>query len=67
MNHAKTSFSREICAGAIISVFQYLALLQYAWYAFLPFTKYRTLHVRQCDAIHSLSNARPVLRPVVWY
>jgi hypothetical protein len=29
MNHAKTSFSTEICAGAIISVVQYLAPLRY--------------------------------------
>jgi hypothetical protein len=29
MNHAKTSFSTETCAGAIISVVQYLALLRY--------------------------------------
>jgi hypothetical protein len=29
MNHAKTSFSTEICAGVIISVVQYLAPLQY--------------------------------------
>jgi hypothetical protein len=29
MNHAKTSFSTEISAGAIISVVQYLALLRY--------------------------------------
>jgi hypothetical protein len=28
MNHAKTSFSTEIFAGAIISVVQYLALLR---------------------------------------
>jgi hypothetical protein len=28
MNHAKTSFSTEICAGAIISVVQYLAPLR---------------------------------------
>jgi hypothetical protein len=28
MNHAKTSFSTEICADAIISVVQYLALLR---------------------------------------
>jgi hypothetical protein len=30
MNHAKTSFSTEICAGAIISVVQYLATLRYS-------------------------------------
>jgi hypothetical protein len=29
MHHAKTSFSTEIFAGAITSVFQYLAPLQY--------------------------------------
>jgi hypothetical protein len=29
MNHAKTSFSTEICAGAIMSVVQYLAPLRY--------------------------------------
>jgi hypothetical protein len=29
MNHAKTSFSTEILAGAIISVVQYLAPLRY--------------------------------------
>jgi hypothetical protein len=29
MNHAKTSFSTEICAGAIISVVQILAPLRY--------------------------------------
>jgi hypothetical protein len=29
MNHAKTPFSTEICAGAIISVVQYLAPLRY--------------------------------------
>jgi hypothetical protein len=29
MNHAKTSFSTEICAGAIISVVQYVAPLRY--------------------------------------
>jgi hypothetical protein len=29
MNHAKTSFSTEMFAGAIISVVQYLAPLQY--------------------------------------
>jgi hypothetical protein len=29
MNHAKTPFSTEICAGAIISGIQYLAPLQY--------------------------------------
>jgi hypothetical protein len=29
MNHAKTSFSTEIFAGAIISVVQYLAPLRY--------------------------------------
>jgi hypothetical protein len=29
MNHANTSFSTEICAGAIISVVQYLAPLRY--------------------------------------
>jgi hypothetical protein len=29
MNHAKTSFSTEIFAGATISVVQYLATLQY--------------------------------------
>jgi hypothetical protein len=30
MNHAKTSFSTEICAGAINSVVQYLAPLRYS-------------------------------------
>jgi hypothetical protein len=30
MNHAKTSFSKEIFAGAINSVVQYLELLRYA-------------------------------------
>jgi hypothetical protein len=30
MNHAKRSFSTEICAGAIISVVQYLAPLRYS-------------------------------------
>jgi hypothetical protein len=30
MTHAKKSFSTEICAGAIISVAQYLAPLRYA-------------------------------------
>jgi hypothetical protein len=30
MNRAKTSFSTEICAGATISVVQYLALLRYS-------------------------------------
>jgi hypothetical protein len=30
MIHAQTSFSTEICAGAIISVVQYLAPLRYA-------------------------------------
>jgi hypothetical protein len=29
MDHAKTSFSTGICAGAIISVVQYLAPLRY--------------------------------------
>jgi hypothetical protein len=29
MNHAKTSFSTEICAGAIIRVVQYLGPLRY--------------------------------------
>jgi hypothetical protein len=29
MNHAKTSFSKEIFAGAIISVVQYVAPLRY--------------------------------------
>jgi hypothetical protein len=29
MNHAKTSFSTEIFAGAIVSVVQYLAPLRY--------------------------------------
>jgi hypothetical protein len=29
MNHAKTSFSTEICAGAMTSVVQCLALLLY--------------------------------------
>jgi hypothetical protein len=29
MNHAKISFSTEICAGAIISVVQYLVPLRY--------------------------------------
>jgi hypothetical protein len=28
MKHAKTAFSTEMCAGAIISVVQYLALLR---------------------------------------
>jgi hypothetical protein len=32
MNHAKPSFSTEICAGAIISVVQYLAPLRYEIY-----------------------------------
>jgi hypothetical protein len=36
MNHAKTSFSREICAGAIISVVPYLAPL---WYMLLVIMK----------------------------
>jgi hypothetical protein len=31
MNHAKTSFSTEIFAGAMISVVQYLAPLRYAF------------------------------------
>jgi hypothetical protein len=30
MNQAKTSFSTEICAGAMISVDQYLAPLRYS-------------------------------------
>jgi hypothetical protein len=30
INHANTSFSAEICAGATISVVQYLTLLRYA-------------------------------------
>jgi hypothetical protein len=30
MNHAKTPFSTEICAGVIISVVQYFAPLRYA-------------------------------------
>jgi hypothetical protein len=29
MNHAKTSFGTEICAGIIISVVQYLAPLRH--------------------------------------
>jgi hypothetical protein len=32
MNHAQTSFSTEICAGAILSVVQYLAPLRYVAY-----------------------------------
>jgi hypothetical protein len=32
MNHAKTPFSTEICAGAIISMVQYLVPLQYILY-----------------------------------
>jgi hypothetical protein len=31
MNHAKTSFSTGICAGAIFSVVQYLAPLRYGY------------------------------------
>jgi hypothetical protein len=34
MNHAKTSFSTEICAGAIISVVEYLAPLRYCAHLF---------------------------------
>jgi hypothetical protein len=30
MKHAKTSFSTEVCAGAMISVVQYLAPLRYS-------------------------------------
>jgi hypothetical protein len=29
--HANTSFSTEICSGAIISLFQYLVLIQVCW------------------------------------
>jgi hypothetical protein len=34
MNHAKTSFSKEILAGAIISWVQYLAPLQHISYLY---------------------------------
>jgi hypothetical protein len=36
MNHAKTTFSTEICAGATISVVQYLAPLRYKARCLLP-------------------------------
>jgi hypothetical protein len=36
MNHAKPSFSTEICDGAIISVVQYLAPLRYLPAHMLP-------------------------------
>jgi hypothetical protein len=36
MNHAKTSFSTEICAGALNSVVQYLVPLQYGYVMIMP-------------------------------
>jgi hypothetical protein len=39
MNHAKTSFSTEICPGAIISVVQYLAPLRVRAQDYLFVTK----------------------------
>jgi hypothetical protein len=38
MNRAKTSFSTEICDGAIISVVQYFAPLRYIAWGSFPFT-----------------------------
>jgi hypothetical protein len=44
MKHAKTSLSTEMCAGAIISVVQYLAPLRYIKFKFRLLTE--SLHGR---------------------